>query len=129
MDKLHVVLISLYGALAVNAAVAHHSAPAHYDMSASATIRGIATEFLFRNPHSVIYVEVVNESGEPEVWAVEWHNTIIMQRQGYAPDTIKPGDELVVEGYPGRDASRRLLLDTLRRPVDGFVAADQQAER
>lgn len=107
-------------ALAAGIAAAHHSFPAHYIADGNVTLRGTVTEFLWRNPHSFIHLEVVNDAGQTQIWALEWHNTVIMASMGYSPDTVKTGDEIVVSGNPARDGTRRMRLVTLERPADGF---------
>lgn len=107
-------------ALTGGGAAAHHSFPAHYIADASVTLHGKVAEFLWRNPHSFIHLEVVNAAGEPELWALEWHNTVIMTNMGYTPETLKPGDEITISGNPARDGTRRVRLVTLERPADGF---------
>ncbi|HEY5568701.1 MAG TPA: DUF6152 family protein [Gammaproteobacteria bacterium] len=107
--------------LAAGAAAAHHSFPAHYKADASVTLHGKVSEFLWRNPHAFIHLEVVNEAGESELWALEWHNTVVMASMGYSPDTLKAGDEVIVSGNPARDGTRRVRLATLERPADGFT--------
>jgi len=102
-------------------AAAHHSFPAHYLTDGDVMLEGKVTEFLWRNPHSFIHMEVQNEQGEPEIWALEWHNTVIMARMGFSPDTIKAGDEVIVSGNPARDGTHRIRLVTLDRPADGFT--------
>lgn len=99
---------------------AHHSFPAHYVAGQSVTIEGVVAEFLWRNPHSFVYVEVINEAEEPEVWALEWHNTIIMSRMGFMPDTILPGDKIIASGNPSRNGLKRIRMLTLERPADGL---------
>jgi hypothetical protein len=107
-------------ALAAGTAAAHHSFPAHYVADANVMLRGTVTEFLWRNPHSFIHLEATNDAGEKQIWALEWHNTVIMTSMGYARDTIKAGDEVVVSGNPARDGTRRVRLVALERPADGF---------
>lgn len=101
-------------------AASHHSFPAHYVADRSVTLQGKVSEFLWRNPHSFIHLEVVNEAGETQIWALEWHNTVIMASMGYSPQTIQTGDEVTVSGNPARDGTRRMRLVTLERPADGF---------
>ncbi len=101
-------------------ASAHHSFPAHYVADGNVVLEGTVSEFLWRNPHSFIHLEVINEQGEAQLWALEWHNTVIMTRMGFTPDTIRAGDEVVVSGNPARDGTRRIRMVTLERPADGF---------
>ena len=110
------LLLSLYN----GPAAAHHSLPAHYLADDSVTIEGTVTEFLWRNPHTFVHLVVINESGGKEVWALEWHNTVIMSRMGLDPDSIRPGDVVITSGNPSRDGSNRIRMVTLERPADGF---------
>ena len=109
--------------LAVSAlsASAHHSFPAHYQADGTVILEGTVSEFLWRNPHSFIHLTVKNAAGEDEIWALEWHNTVVMARMGYTPETIKAGDRVVVSGNPARDGTHRIRLVTLERPADGFA--------
>jgi len=104
------------------ASYAHHSFPAHYYADRMITIEGTLTEYLFRNPHSFIHMEVVTDEGEPEIWAAEWGNTLRMTRQGYTLESFQPGDYLIVSGNPPRNATHRIRLVTLKRPADGLEA-------
>ncbi len=117
-SRLLPVAIAMIGAPLI--ASAHHSFPAHYVADGNVVLEGTVSEFLWRNPHSFIHLEVTNEQGEPEFWALEWHNTVIMARMGFTPDTIRAGDEVVVSGNPARDGTRRIRMVTLERPADGF---------
>ncbi len=120
MNKSIVTLLTagLLG-LAANA-YAHHSFPAHYFADRMITIEGKLTEYLFRNPHSFLHMEVVNDEGEVEIWAAEWGNTLRMVSQGYTAESFQPGDRLIVSGNPSRNAGHRIRLVTLTRPADGL---------
>ena len=103
---------------------AHHSAPAHYVMDQSVSVEGTVVEFLWRNPHSFLHIEVSNESGALDIWALELHNTIMMARAGYSPGMFQPGDEVSAAGSPSRDGTRRLQAHFVRRLSDGFEYLD-----
>ena len=120
MNKLFLILA---GGLLTGpfAAFAHHSFPAHYLTEGNVVLEGTVTEFLWRNPHSFIHMEVVNDAGKPQIWALEWHNTVIMARMGFSPETLKAGDQVIVSGNPARDGTRRIRLVNLDRPADGFT--------
>jgi hypothetical protein len=34
---------------------------------------------------------------------------------------LKPGDHIVVSGQPARDSQYRLLIQTVKRPADGWT--------
>jgi hypothetical protein len=108
-------------AVAAGSAWAHHSFPAHYQADGNVMLEGTVSEFLWRNPHSFIHLLVKNAAGEDEIWALEWHNTVVMARMGYTPETVKAGDHVIVSGNPARDGTHRIRLVTLERPADGFA--------
>ena len=51
---------------------AHHSFPSTYFVDKTITIKGKVTEFMFRNPHSVVQVLAPGDDGKMYRWAVEW---------------------------------------------------------
>jgi hypothetical protein len=66
-------LVAVLGALFFAATVsAHHSFTATYDNDKTMTIEGTVAQFLLRNPHSFLHVNVKNKEGKEEVWNVEW---------------------------------------------------------
>lgn len=103
------------------AVMAHHSFQATYDTEATVTIKGRLVQVMFRNPHSFIHVMAPDQNGAMQRWGVEWGGATLLQRQGITRETLKPGDELVITGQPGRNpADHRVRMQTLLRPVDGF---------
>jgi len=113
-------LLCLLGILAATvAAYAHHSFAATYDQSKTIEIKGKVVVFSFRNPHSLITVEVT--TGDKKVrWAVEGPGSTQLTSSGVQNDTLKYGDELVVSGNPSRTPGEpKLRLLTMKRP-DGF---------
>jgi hypothetical protein len=105
---------------------AHHSISARFDLSRNVSVEGIVTQFAFRNPHSLVYVDKDADPAQP--WVLQWHSTQILRRHGYGPETLKMGDRIVVTGNPARDGSRMLRILTLSRPADGFSYEADQAE-
>ena len=49
---------------------AHHS-HGNYDVTQFTSLKGKVSEIHWNNPHSWIYLEVTNEKGETDVWALE----------------------------------------------------------
>ena len=88
------------------------------------TVEGAVIEYQFRNPHSFVYVENMNDAEQVGAWALEMHNTVRMGKMGYTKDSIKPGDHVIAKGNPARDGSNRMRLDMLHRPADGFEYLD-----
>ena len=100
-------------------AMAHHSFAATYDESKTIEITGKVVVFSFRNPHSVITVEVT-EGGKKNRWAVEGPGSTQLANTGVQNDTLKYGDDVVIAGNPSRTPDEhKLRMRTMKRP-DGF---------
>ena len=82
--------------------VAHHASGPFYDNSKSVEAVGIVTRFVFRNPHSFLYVDATDENGEMIAWEIEMGAAVSMSRRGWTPETIKAGEEIRVVGQPSR---------------------------
>jgi hypothetical protein len=103
-------------------ASAHHSFPSTYFIDKTVTIKGKVTEFMFRNPHSVVQVLAPGDDGKMYRWAVEWAAAAALERDGKASrDLLHPGDEVIVTGAPGRNPEdHKIRLYTIERPSDGW---------
>src|SRR6202167_4059705 len=54
-------------------AYAHHSFAATYFVDQEITVEGTLTQFMYRNPHSFVKVDVPDPKGGPaQTWSVEW---------------------------------------------------------
>ena len=83
-------------------ASAHHASGPFYDNSKSVEAVGTVTRFVFRNPHSFLYVDAPGENGDTVAWEIEMGASVMMSRRGWTPDTIKAGDQIKVVGQPSR---------------------------
>ena len=101
-------------------ALSHHSFLAQYDVDSRVRIEGVVTEVWYQNPHSRVYVEVVNSDGETEVWETETYPRNILLRRGWRHDDLVVGDRVVVTGRQARDGGTRLQMFTITRPSDGW---------
>jgi hypothetical protein len=99
---------------------AHHSFAGTYVLDRTQTVEGKVVQVSIRNPHSFIYVEVKDESGQPIRWSVEAGGANQMTQQGDKPG-LKVGDQLKITGNPARSAdAHRMRLVTILRPSDGW---------
>lgn len=80
----------------------HHS-HAMFDHEQEVTVTGTVTEFVFRNPHVFLYVDVKNPTGEAVNYWVEMSNIPNMIRRGITPATFKPGDTVTIKVHPLKD--------------------------
>lgn len=118
--------VALALALASSAALAHHSFAAHYDSSKPITKKGVVTEFRFTNPHGILMLDVTNEAGKVEHWTVETTAPVFMRRFGWTKDLVKPGDQVVVDGWASRDGSHLMRIRSVKRPDGTPVGTGSQ---
>ncbi len=102
-------------------AYAHHSFAATYFEDQTIQIEGRLLQFQFRNPHSFVQISAPDADGNMQRWAVEWGGAGQLGSQGITSGTLRPGDEVIVVGNPGRkDGDFRVRMRSLRRTSDGF---------
>ena len=101
----------IVGTLILNnpAVWAHHS-HANYLEGEWLFLEGTVREIHWMNPHSWIYLDVVDSDGRPRVWAVEGASVTQLRRDGWADDSIQAGEALAVRCHPLKDGSRGCLL-------------------
>ena len=105
----------------VSLAYAHHSFTAAYDNTKRVEVEGVVKEFVWRNPHSFMRIDVTDKAGEVKTWALEWGSTNDLTQAQITRTTLKPGDKIIVTGEAARDqSSLRLLIVSVNRPSDGF---------
>ena len=83
-------------------ATAHHASAPFYDSTKSVEAVGTVTRFLFRNPHSFLFMDAEDASGETIQWEIEMGTAVSMSRRGWSPDTITVGDHIRAVGQPSR---------------------------
>ena len=100
--------------LAGGLAAAHHS-PVNFnldvtDFAVSGTIRSVS----FRNPHSVIELDVASSDGQTTQWYVEFSSVNLLLRRDWDLDRIVAGDTITCIGNPSRDGQPEMYMWTIR---------------
>ena len=127
--RMLLALIVGVGAVSV-AAYGHHSFPATYDVDTEIDVEGELAAFMYRNPHSFVHLNVMNDDGETERWAVEWGAATFLGRQGITRATFRPGDKVIITGNPGRNPEDlRLRMRYIERLSDGFRWPEEHQDR
>ena len=96
------VLASVLALGAASPAWSHHS-HAMFDHATEITVTGKVTEFVFRNPHVFLYVDVRSDGGEVVKYWVEMSNIPNMIKRGILQSTFKAGDVVTVKLNPMKD--------------------------
>ena len=99
-------------------ASAHHSHGNYMDTFKD--IQGVVKEIHFVVPHSWVYIEVKDDKGQPQLWALEATGRGGLERIGVNREYIKTGDTIKARCHPLRDGSNGCLLGFLKAR-DGSV--------
>ena len=92
---------------------AHHS-HGNYILDSYTHLQGTVREVHWINPHTWIYLEVEDESGDPQMWALEGGGVAAIMQRGWTRDDVVPGDTISVRCHQLRDLSRGCLLGYVR---------------
>jgi len=104
--KVRAIAVAGIATMAVYAipAVAHHSF-AMFDASKTMTLEGSIKEFQWTNPHAWIMLNVPDQQGQPQQWAIELNGPSGLVRDGWKPKTLTPGMNVAVTIHPLRDGT------------------------
>ena len=102
---------------------AHHSFTAAYDPTKQIEVEGVVKEFIWRNPHSFVRIDVTDTAGKTETWGLEWGSISQLSAAKYpvTRTTLRLGDRLVARGEAARDPeAKRVRVFNIKRPIDGW---------
>jgi Family of unknown function (DUF6152) len=106
---------------------AHHSAIG-YDRNADVELAGTVREFQYTNPHSWLFVQVMDKAGQTVDWGFEAEGPSTLLRAGIKVSLLKPGEKVTVKGHPLKDGRPAALLVSVTK-ADGSVLSTDAALR
>jgi uncharacterized protein DUF6152 len=106
---------------------AHHSAIG-YDRNADVELTGTVREFQYTNPHSWLFVQVMDKAGQTVDWGFEAEGPSTLLRAGIKVSLLKPGEKVTVKGHPLKDGRPAALLVSVTK-TDGSVLSTDAALR
>jgi hypothetical protein len=86
--------------------LAHHSFAAEYDSNKPVMLDGVVTKVEWMNPHARFYIDVKDAAGKVVNWELELGSPNVLQREGWARESMKPGDHVIVNGFLAKDGSK-----------------------
>ena len=127
--RLGVLVAGLGLVLSAVPVFAHHSFAAEYDANKPVTLKGTVTKIEWTNPHARFYVDVKDEKGTVINWNLELASPNVLVRNGWSRKSLKPGDEVTVQGSLAKDGSkmanaRAVVLTDGRKVFAGSSGGD-----
>ena len=113
------ILIAALAVLRLTAPVfAHHGFDTEYDAKKHVKLEGVVTMVAWTNPHMRVYIDVKDKDGKVTNWNFELTSPNTIRRQGWGPEDLQAGDEVIVEGFGGKVVETRASLATIMKKSD-----------
>jgi hypothetical protein len=117
--SLATIAAAVAAALCAASASAHHAIAAKFDDTKPADLTGVVTLVDWRNPHVHVFMNAKGKDGAVQNWAVELDSAIALERSGWKPSSVKPGDRLKVDGLLARDGTRQVWGESVEMAGSG----------
>lgn len=106
---------------------AHHSFAAEFDQNKTVTLRGAVTKLEWANPHIWLYLDVKGDQATTVRWQCEGGAPNNLTRNGWSKESLKPGDQIVIDGYLAKDGSKTCNMRSVKFPDGRSVFAGTSA--
>jgi len=126
MRTIVTILTGMLTTFGVSLTSAHHSHNA-YEVTVWSELEGTVSNVLIMNPHSWIYLDVADASGEVTTWAIEAASPAQIYENGVTPEDVQPGDFVKVRFHLLRDGTNGGLLGFVT-PMHGDAARGHGVE-
>ena len=97
-----VAAVIIGGLASAPGVTAHHSAAAAYDSTKTVEAQGTVTQVLLKNPHTFVFIESTDQTGQKVQWQIELAASATLFSQGWTKETVTFGMVIKVSGIPSR---------------------------
>ncbi len=126
---IHSALCTLGALMLCAGAYGHHSFVGVFDLSAITSFEAKVIRLDLLNPHTSLYLEVINSEGHAEEWVIEGPGKLSLVRRGWSDDMFSDGEIIQVFGNPSVNGKPIVWLDKIimadgTELIDPLVADD-----
>ena len=116
------VLVALFGAVAVTTTQAHHAVQAQFDVNKQESFTGVLTKVDWINPHAWFHFDVKKEDGSVEQWATETIGPNGLRRLGLSDRRLFViGETYKVDYNPDRSGAHFGFTNAFTFPDGKYV--------
>ena len=103
------MLLALVG-LGSSTPLAHHSVSGQFDMSKTATLKGVISRIDWINPHIFVHLDVTEENGATTIYMLETFPPSQMRSAGLTKELLtgKLGEVVTITILPARDGTEHI---------------------
>jgi len=107
MKPTHFLIGAALAVAAAQSVSAHHSFAAEFDANKPVSLKGTVTKLEWLNPHIWVYLDVMmGDQGGLQPWQCEGGAPNVLTRNGWSRDSLKPGDQITIDGVQAKDGSK-----------------------
>jgi len=105
MKSVLLVLVGAAWLLAAAPAASHHAFAAEFDINRPVKLTGTVTKIEWTNPHAWLFIEIKDDNGSVQSWAIELVGINDLLRLGWGRDKVEAGDVINVDGFGARNGT------------------------
>ena len=114
--------------LAAAPVLAHHSFEAEYDEKKPVSLQGTVSKMDWMNPHIWVHINVKDDKGNVARWSCEGGNPNSLRRNGWQRDTLKVGDQVLIDGFRAKDGTNTCNMRSVKFADGKRVFAGSSAD-
>jgi len=111
--------------LLAGVAFSHHPFDRDYDRSKSVKLTGTVTKVEWKDPHTMVHMDVKDASGATKDWHFELGSPEELMEKGWSEETLKAGAEVTIEGWESKTQQNMAKAKSVTIMLDAAAGHDE----